>query len=134
MHIKFLKFVLIAAIASILSLTVVAQTPRGTPSADEMSARVKQLESEVETMRREMAELKAMLGKNASAKPADPPAKPDTRPADVAKTDVKQAPQPKKDPRASPHTGLSTSMRLATVAELIMRTFRCLPRQRAAEM
>lgn len=97
MHIKFLKFALIAAIASILSLTVVAQTPGGTPSADEMSARVKQLESEVETMRREMAELKAMLGKNASAKPADPLAKPDTRPADVAKTDIKQAPQPKKD-------------------------------------
>lgn len=97
MHIKFLKFALIAAIASILSLTVVAQTPGGTPSADDMSARVKQLESEVETMRREMAELKAMLGKNASAKPADPPAKPDTRPADVAKTDIKQAPQPKKD-------------------------------------
>ena len=74
MHIKFLKFVLIAAIPSILSLTVVAQTPGGTPSADEMSARVKQLESEVETMRREMAELKALLGKNASAKPVDSPA------------------------------------------------------------
>ncbi|HCA58396.1 MAG TPA: hypothetical protein DEP46_10465 [Blastocatellia bacterium] len=97
MHIKFSKFVLIAAVLTMLGLTVGAQTPGGTPSADDMSARVKQLESEVETMRREMAELKAMLGKNASAKPADPPVKPDTRPADVAKTDVKPAPQPKKD-------------------------------------
>ncbi len=73
-----------------------APIPSATPTDNEVRARVKQLELQVETMRREMAELKALVSRN-NVPGQTVIASSETKPIDVAKADPKPATPLKKD-------------------------------------
>ena len=94
--------IIFATLASAQTTTYAPKTDRSqpvasaTPSDDEVRMRVKQLEQQVEAMRAEMAALKELInGSKAGA--ATAAAKTEAKPNDAAKTDTKQAAQPKKD-------------------------------------
>jgi len=86
----------VIAIMLIISGGALGQKPAATPSDDEVRARVKQLEDQVEAMKREMAALKAMIGQGSVPAAIAAAPKADVKAPETQKAEVK-APAPKKD-------------------------------------
>lgn len=68
-ELKSLGIILMLTLAAVLVTAAQEPVPSATPTDDEVRTRVKQLEQQVDMMRRELAELKGMVAKNSVPAP-----------------------------------------------------------------